>query len=199
MNSRALGLLVAIFVFALIASADPVNVITVGPGSTLIGFATISSTFTLPSVSGVMNEWVVSDTTNPYYSSALDFIFQVTDSTGSLQEFAMTSCCFDLFNAGITSGYGVAGTETPSSIIGVTGLDGTSGPGFIFGSGMTVGTSVDLIIQTDTSYLDTAFFQVDGVTKGFAWGPLPEPKYIGLVLGGFFALGLLLMRQFRTQ
>jgi hypothetical protein len=194
MNSRAFGFLVATFVFALIAGADPISVITVGPGSTIIDDSGIHPVAT-SSYSGAIEEWVVSDTTNPLDPGGLDFIFQVTDFSGSIKSFGMTSCCFTVFNAGITSGYG-SGTETPSSI-------GASGPGtlpeFIFGSGMSVGTSVDLIDQTNTGYYKSAYFQINGVTEGGAVGPLPEPKAIGLVLGGFFGLGLLLTHRFRTK
>lgn len=199
MNSRALGLLVAIFVLALTASADPISTITVGPDSTVID--SDSHRFTSPSFSGSLEEWVVSDTTNPFYPGALDFIFQVTDFSGSIQTVSIKSCCFYLgFDGGITTGYG-SGTETPSSFSAalVGGLDGTSGPVFTFGSGMTVGTSVDLILQTGVSYDHPGFLYINGLTEGFAYGPLPEPRSIGLVLGVFFGLGLLLTRRFRHR
>jgi hypothetical protein len=199
--NRALGLLATIFVFALIASGDPINTITVGPGSTVVDGTPFSVAFSLPSVSGSLVEWVVSDTTNG--PGDLDFIFQVTVSSGSLKSFAMTSCCGAGFAGGITTGYGSPGTETPSSFgTIVSGLDETSGPEFTFGSGMTVGTSVDLILQSSTGLDHTALLNINGTPDPeviTVLGPLPEPKSIGLVLGGCFALGLFLMRQFRTQ
>jgi hypothetical protein len=199
MNSRALGLLATILVFALVASADPINTITVGPGSTVVDGA--SASFSLPSVTGSLQEWVVSDTTNPFNPGDLDFIFQLTDSSGSLQTFAMTSCCLGVgYVGGITTGYGF-GTETPTSFgTIVNGLEGTYGPEFTFSPGMTVGTSVDLILQTGTSLFHSALLDINGKPEFIGViGPLPEPKSIGLVVGGFFALGLLLMRRFRTQ
>ncbi len=213
MNSRVLVLLAASFVFALIASASSINTITVGPGSTVVaGGNTVYGGYILPfaspSASGSLEEWVVSDTTNPFGSGALDFIFQLTVSSGSLQTFDTTSCCLFpsggpiLFDGGITTGYGSPGTETPTSFSTtlVEGLDDTWGPVFTFGSGITTGTSVDLILQTSTGYLHSAFVQINGVTQDYTvYGPLPEPRSAVFLLGCIFAVGLLVNRRLHAK
>jgi hypothetical protein len=201
MNYRALILLAAIFVSALIASASPINTITVGPGSSVIDGTSVS--FALPSVSGSLKEWVVSDTTNPFLAGDLDFIFQVTESSGSLQTIAITSCCFGIgFDGGITTGYGSSGTETPTSLSTtlVEGLNATSGPEFTFGSGMTVGTSVDLILQTAAGEDHNALLNINGVAEDIeVLGPLPEPRSEVLPLGCIFVVALLVTKRFHVR
>ena len=71
--------------------------ITVGPGSSVVDTATVS--FATPEFSGSVEEWAVSDTTNPFSPGRLDVIYQVTDLSGSIQTFGISAYLFDDFVA----------------------------------------------------------------------------------------------------
>jgi hypothetical protein len=179
-----------------IVRASPVNTITVGAGSENDGGPTIP--FATKSFSGSLEEWVVADTTNPFGAGDLDFIFQVTDISGSIKTVSTFNCCYgtegETFFAGMTTGFG-SGTEAPTSLF--DGFD------FNFGPGMTVGTSVDLIMQTDEDQTHSALFFITGANgkkvefEGI--GPLPEPRSVALLLGCLFAVALVVRRRFRVS
>jgi hypothetical protein len=201
----ALGLLVAVFIFASFANATvltpgggPVasSAITVGaPGTTVTSF--LNEAFSTATISGTLSEWVVKDGTG------LDFIYQVTDTTGFIEQLAVNDFApVGAVNVGTTTGYGAAptgGSTTPSAIN--ENLGGTIN--FTIGTaGMVPGqVSVDYIVQTTaTSYVSTTESVIDSSTANPAGiGPAPEPGSVGLLLGGLFGLGLFVTRRFRVQ
>ena len=205
----ALGLLGSVFVFASLANATlltpggaPVapSAITVGGGSTTdVTLGSTPFTSLPPSFAGSVNEWVVSDTST---GGELDFIYQVTETGnggGGIQNMSVTNFSSTINNAGYTTGYGIAPTlpATDVSVVSQTGGAVT----FNFGAGLPLGTTVDLIVQTNaTQYPAGAInFNDGGIASVTGYGPTPEPGSVGLLLGGLFGLGLFVTRRFRVQ
>jgi hypothetical protein len=198
-----LGLLGSVLVFASLANATlltPGN--TVAPSAIVVGAGSTTevslgpTAFSAATFAGTVSEWVVSDTS----TGDLDFIYQVTETsaTSGIATMSVTNYSNTTNNVGTTTGYGAAGTINPTTIS-ETATGGAIN--FNFGASMPLGTTVDLIVQTNaTSYAGGGINFIDGsVASVSGYGPAPEPGSVGLLLGGLFGLGLFVTRRFRVQ
>ncbi len=204
----ALGLLVTVFLFASLANATIVtpggatvaasSIAVGGASTTLLTLGSTAFSSVPPSYAGSVNEWVVLDSN----TNELDFIYQVTETSnggGGIETMSVTNFSSTINNVGYTTGYGIAPTLPSSDISGVSQTGGAVN--FDFGSGLPVGTTVDLIVQTNATQSTGGYinFNDGGVASVSGYGPAPEPGSVGLLLGGLFGVGLFVTRRFRAQ
>ncbi|HXK24241.1 MAG TPA: PEP-CTERM sorting domain-containing protein [Myxococcota bacterium] len=175
-------------------------------GSILADTGLISFSFGSPVSSGTIREIVYADTSNPFGSGFLSFVFQAHVATGDLTRVTGSSFAIVGTDVGINvplAPFITSGTAQPATISRSAGAGDVIGfnfvPGLVPDASIT-DTSFEMIIRTNaTAFHPGSIGVIDGggqTLQGFAATVVPEPSTI-LLLGGGLA-GLATKRSRRS-